>query len=167
MKFQQILLGCATIAAVCLISTYAPLAAEKSSPKVMLGMAIGKEGEIVAADPLIEYVLPDLDKRIEPQEVAKSARYLPPLSVNHEDVVTQKNGGGSHTHLSEQSVEALFATAFRKYTGKDNPKDYVLLVARRSTPESRPLICVWWFTYIPRDKLKPSDSNIQPETSSQ
>jgi hypothetical protein len=157
MRFPKTLLACVAMGAMCLISTYTSHGAEKSSPRVMLGMAIGKEGEIVAADPLIEYVLPDLDKRIDPQDVAKSARYLPPLSVNHEDVVTQKNGSGSQAHLCEQSIEGLFATAFRKYTGKDNPEDHVLLVARRTTPESRPLICVWWFTYVPKDKLKPAD----------
>jgi hypothetical protein len=157
MRFPRTWLGCAGMAAICLISTHPLHGAEKSSPKVMLGMAIGKEGEIVAADPLIEYVLPNLDKRINPHDVAKSARYLPPLSVNHEDVVTQKNGDASQAHLCEKSIEDLFAIAFRKYTGKDNPEDYALLVARRATPESRPLICVWWFTYVPKDKLRPPD----------
>ncbi len=157
MRLAKNLLGCVAMAAVCLVSTYPSHSAEKSFPRVMLGMAIGKEGEIVAADPLIEYVLPDLAKRIDPQDVAKFARYLPPLSVNHEDVVTQKTGSGSQAHLCEQSIEDLFATALRKYTGKDNPEDYALLVARRATPESRPLICVWWFTYVPKDKLKPAD----------
>ena len=91
MRFAKALLGCVAMAAICLISTYPSHGADKLSPKVMLGMAIGKEGEIVAADPLIEYVLPDLDKRIDPQDVAKGP-YLPPRSVNHEDVVTQKTG---------------------------------------------------------------------------
>ncbi len=136
--------------------TLTSAAAEKSSPKVMLGMAIDKQGEIVAADPLIEYVLPDLDKRIDTQDVAKSARYLPPLSVNHEDVVTMKNESSySQKHLCGHSIHDLFATAFRKYTGQENLEDYELLVARRTMPESRPLICVWWFTYIAKDKLKP------------
>ena len=160
MRFAKAWLGCVAMAAICLISTYPSHGADKSSPRVMLGMAIGKEGEIVAADPLIEYVLPDLEKRIDPQDVAKWARYLPPLSVNHEDVVTQKNGSGSLAHLCEQSIEDLFATAFRKYTGKANAEDHVLLVARRTTPESRPLICVWWFTYVPKDKLKPLDHRL-------
>jgi hypothetical protein len=157
MRFAKALLGCVAVTALCLIWAYPSLGAEKSSPRVMMGMAIGKEGEIVAADPLIEYVLPDLDKRIDPQDVVKWARYLPPLSVNHEDVVTQKNGNGSQKHLCEQSIEDLFATAYRKYTGKDNAEDHVLLVARRTTPESRPLICVWWFTYVPKEKLRPLD----------
>ncbi len=157
MRISKALLGCAGMAAIFLISTCPLHGAEESSPKIMLGVAIGKEGEIVAADPLIEYVLPNLVKRISPDAVAKSARYLPPLSVNHEDVVTQKHGSAFQAHLCEQSIENLFATAFRKYTGKTNPEDYVLLVARRSTPESRPLICVWWFTYVPKDKLRPAD----------
>ncbi len=144
------------VLSVCLVH-----ATDRLAPKVMLGMAIDKDGGIVASDPLIEYVLPNIDKRIDVQDIGKWAKYLPPLSVNHEDLITHKNGESSQQqHLCGKSIQELFETALEKYSGKDNVvQDNVLLVAKRVIPESRPLICVWWFTYVPKEKLKPIDED--------
>jgi hypothetical protein len=136
---------------------YRASAAETSFPTVILGIAFDEKGSIVASDPQIEYALAEMQKRLNPEDIPQWVRYLPPLSVNYEDLVTHKAPETKTEFLGEKSIKDLFAAAFDKYSQKRSGslEDYVLLVARRVTPESRPLISVWWFTYIQKDKLKP------------
>ena len=133
------------------------IAAETSFPTVILGIAFDEKGSIVASDPQIEYALAEMQKRLNPEDIPQWVRYLPPLSVNYEDLVTHQAPETETEFLGEKSIKDLFAAAFAKYSQKRSGglEDYVLLVARRVTPESRPMISVWWFTYIQKDKLKP------------
>lgn len=136
---------------------YPVSAAETSFPTVILGIAFDAKGSIVASDPQIEYALAEMQKRLNPEDIPQWVRYLPPLSVNYEDMVTHEAPETTTEYLGEKSIRDLFAAAFAKYSKKrgGSLEDYVLLVARRVTPESRPMISVWWFTYIQKDKLKP------------
>ena len=132
-------------------------AAETTFPTVMFGIAFDEKGSIVSSDPSIEYVLPEIQKRVSLEDIPQLARYLPPISVNYEDLVTHKPGETDTEFLGEKAIKDIFAAAFNKYSHKrsGNLEDYELLVAKRITPESRALMSVWWFTYIQKDKLKP------------
>jgi hypothetical protein len=129
---------------------------ETSFPTVLLGVAFDAKGSIVASDPQIEYALGEMQKRLNPEDIPQWVRYLPPLSINYEDLVTHEAPETKTEYLGEKSIKDLFAAAFAKYSLKraGSLDDYVLLVAKRVTPESRPMISVWWFTYIQKDKLK-------------
>jgi hypothetical protein len=131
-------------------------AAETSFPTVILGIAFDEKGSIVASDPQIEYALAAMQKRLNPEDIPQWVRYLPPLSVNYEDLVTHEAPETKTEYLGEKSIKDLFAAAFAKYSLKRSGRleDYILLVAKRVTPESRPMISVWWFTYIQKDRLK-------------
>jgi len=157
MKSRNILCVSVCLAFVALYS-HALCADEISFPRVILGMAFDKDGSMVSSDFQIQYALKDIEKRLKPEDINRSVRYLPPLSVNYEDRVTKKGSKESEEDLCEKTIEELFAAAFTKYTGKKaRVEDYTLLTARQATPETRQLIAVWWFTYIHKDKLKQAE----------
>jgi hypothetical protein len=121
--------------------------------KVMLGLTIDGQGSIVAADPQIEYVYPGIEKLLTPDIVFKSVRYLPPLSVNHENLITGVDVVPDDYKTCTVSLHDAFRLALKKYGKITDPENYILLTAKRSTPESRPLMSVWWFSFIHKDAL--------------
>lgn len=119
--------------------------AESETTRVLLGLTIDKSGNIVASNPQIEYILPNIEKT-DPRKLLDTVKYLPPLAINYEDRITGKNVQG---HLCDVSIQDMFRLAFIKYAQKnERVEDYTLLVATRVFSDSRPLISVWWFTCI-------------------
>jgi hypothetical protein len=126
---------------------------EKIATKVLLGLTIDGQGSIVAADPQLEYVLQGIEKILTPEFVLKFVRYLPPLSVNHEHLVTGVDVVPEDYKTCTISLHDAFKLALKKYGKIVDPENYILLTARRVTPESRPLMSVWWFSFIHKDAL--------------
>jgi hypothetical protein len=138
------------------LSKPTPQPEEKGTTRVLLGLTIDKGGSIVAADPQIEYFLAGIED-LDPKHLVKSARYMPPVAVNHEDKII---GGKDYKLIDNTSVKDIFTYAFKKYGPKNEKiEDYTLIVAKRVFSDSRPLISVWWFTYIKTEDLKPLDKS--------